>query len=73
VSAELDFGSWSVPPIFTLLQELGQLSFEEMWRVFNLGVGLIVVAGPDAQIDAEGAVEIGRIVPARPERVILRR
>ena len=73
VSAELSFGSWSVPPIFTLLQELDQLSFEEMWRVFNLGVGLILVAGPDAQLETEGAMEIGRIVPAQSERVILRR
>jgi phosphoribosylformylglycinamidine cyclo-ligase len=73
VSAELEWGAWDVPPIFNLLQQLGQLPFEEMWRVFNLGLGLIVVAGPDSQLDAEGAVEIGRIVPAQSERVILRR
>ncbi|MFN3821584.1 MAG: phosphoribosylformylglycinamidine cyclo-ligase [bacterium] len=37
------WGSWSVPPIFLLLQEWGEVTEDEMRRVFNLGVGLIAV------------------------------
>ena len=69
VSAELDWGAWPVPPIFDLLQELGQLSFEEMLRVFNLGLGMVLVSAAPLP----GALEIGRIVPRQSERVLLRR
>jgi phosphoribosylformylglycinamidine cyclo-ligase len=65
ISVELDWGSWSVPPIFLLLQALGNVSFDEMLRVFNLGLGLIFVA--DAEHDprhgCSDAVEVGRILP----------
>ncbi|MBV9173834.1 MAG: phosphoribosylformylglycinamidine cyclo-ligase [Chloroflexi bacterium] len=69
VSVELDWGSWPVPPIFQVLQRLGHIDFDEMWRVFNLGLGLIFVS-PHA---CGGALEIGRVVPRQSERVILRR
>jgi phosphoribosylformylglycinamidine cyclo-ligase len=34
---------WSVPPIFTLLETLGRIAKPEMYRSFNMGIGLIVV------------------------------
>jgi phosphoribosylformylglycinamidine cyclo-ligase len=69
VSVELDWGSWKVPPVFDLLQDIGRLDFHEMWRVFNLGLGMVFVS-PEPRA---GAVEIGRVVPRHSERVILRR
>jgi phosphoribosylformylglycinamidine cyclo-ligase len=39
--AQVEIGSWPVPPIFEHLRELGQVSQEEMMRTFNMGVGLI--------------------------------
>jgi phosphoribosylformylglycinamidine cyclo-ligase len=39
-------GSWPVPPIFRLLQQGGGISDEEMYRVFNMGIGLVMVASP---------------------------
>ena len=42
----LDRDSWSVPPLFTWLQDLGEVDDEEMERVFNLGVGLAVIVSP---------------------------
>ncbi len=44
-AAEIDLRSWSVPPIFSLLQEHGAVPREEMFRAFNMGIGLIVVCG----------------------------
>jgi phosphoribosylformylglycinamidine cyclo-ligase len=46
VGVTIDRGSWPVPPVFTWLQQLGQVDVEEMHRVFNMGVGLVVVVGP---------------------------
>jgi len=64
-------GTWSVPPIFSFLREQGGVGNEEMNRVFNNGIGFIIVAEPG---DAEemvsflramnlGVSVIGEIVP----------
>ena len=39
--------SWDIPPIFPLLKKLGEISEEEMWRVFNNGLGMILVVSAD--------------------------
>jgi phosphoribosylformylglycinamidine cyclo-ligase len=44
--ARVDRRSWSVPAIFQLLQRAGAISDDEMFRAFNMGIGLIVVC-PD--------------------------
>ena len=42
--AEIDRRAWDVPAIFRLLQQRGSIPAEEMFRTFNMGIGLIVVA-----------------------------
>ncbi|TAJ23362.1 MAG: phosphoribosylformylglycinamidine cyclo-ligase [Nitrospirae bacterium] len=58
--AKLHRGSWPVPPIFTLLKKIGRIETEEMHRVFNMGIGLVLVV-PAAQADAviARAAELG--------------
>jgi phosphoribosylformylglycinamidine cyclo-ligase len=46
--AVVRFGSWEVPELFHLLQEHGEVDTEEMLRVFNMGVGLVLVVDRDA-------------------------
>jgi len=70
VSAELDWGAWPVPHIFEVLQERGRISDEEMRSVFNMGLGLILVADPAE--DFSGAMRVGRIIPRGEERVIFK-
>jgi phosphoribosylformylglycinamidine cyclo-ligase len=41
--AVLHADTWPRPAIFSYLQKLGQLELEEMYRVFNMGLGMIVV------------------------------
>jgi phosphoribosylformylglycinamidine cyclo-ligase len=48
VEAVIETASWTWPPLFSLLQQAGKVSTEEMRSVFNLGVGLIAVLPPDA-------------------------
>jgi phosphoribosylformylglycinamidine cyclo-ligase len=45
VIARIDPTSWRAPPLFRWLHEIGQIAPEEMLRVFNCGIGLVVVAG----------------------------
>jgi phosphoribosylformylglycinamidine cyclo-ligase len=44
-------GIWSVPPLFTLLQRLGAIPTPEMFRVFNMGIGLIAACEADRAQD----------------------
>jgi phosphoribosylformylglycinamidine cyclo-ligase len=49
-AAEIDLRSWTVPPIFEALQRRGGITTDEMFRAFNMGVGLVIVCtAPDAQ------------------------
>jgi phosphoribosylformylglycinamidine cyclo-ligase len=49
-AAEIDRGAWRVPPVFRLLQQHGRIRDDEMFRAFNMGLGMIVVcAARDAQ------------------------
>jgi phosphoribosylformylglycinamidine cyclo-ligase len=77
LAAEIDTATWAVPPIFGLIEARGVVG-SEMWRTFNMGVGMVLVvrAIDSAELlralDGSGAVEIGRVVPQEgPERVRL--
>jgi phosphoribosylformylglycinamidine cyclo-ligase len=42
----IDRGSWPVPPVFSWLQRLGDVEDDEMYCVFNMGIGLVMVVSP---------------------------
>jgi phosphoribosylformylglycinamidine cyclo-ligase len=42
----IDRGSWPAPPVFDWLRRLGDVAEEELERVFNLGIGLVLVVSP---------------------------
>jgi phosphoribosylformylglycinamidine cyclo-ligase len=46
LDAKVDPESWNVPPIFRFLQAKGNVPEEEMWRVFNMGLGYCVIVKP---------------------------
>ena len=48
VSVEINRGSWPEPPIFGMMQRLGNVTDTEMFRTFNMGIGMVVVcSAPD--------------------------
>jgi phosphoribosylformylglycinamidine cyclo-ligase len=71
VQAVLDQSAWPLPPLFRWLQEQGNVASAEMHRVFNCGIGMVVMVGP-VHADAaetllrsagETVYRIGRIGP----------
>ena len=44
--ALIERGSWKVPPVFPWLARLGEVEPEEMDRVFNMGIGLVLIVSP---------------------------
>ncbi|MEE8194551.1 MAG: phosphoribosylformylglycinamidine cyclo-ligase [Dehalococcoidales bacterium] len=47
VAARIDTSSWSTPPIFRLIQQRGKVDRDEMYRVFNMGIGMVVICSPE--------------------------
>ena len=75
IGARVRIGSWPVPPLFGLIQRQGEVNPQEMYRVFNMGIGMLVIV---AQEDAD---ELRRSIPEEtwlvgeltegPQKVIL--
>ena len=72
VRAQVRRSAWPVPPIFHAIARLGQVEREEMYRVFNMGIGLILVVPASAAQSViaratelgDPACQIGTIVPS---------
>jgi len=75
VDAVVRPASWEVPRIFEEIQRLGDVADEEMARVFNLGIGMVVAVAPDDAFRAidllrergHRAVQIGEVAEGRGE------
>ena len=48
-------GSWQMPPIFPLIQEVGEIPEHDMYNTFNMGIGMCAIVAPE---DAEKAVKV---------------
>ena len=46
-AARIERGSWPVLPVFQVMQRLGGVSDDEMYRAFNMGIGMVCVVAPD--------------------------
>ena len=58
-AVKIDKESWTIPPLFELLRRLGNVSESEMYRTFNMGIGMVIVCGADAA-DSIGSHFSGR-------------
>jgi phosphoribosylformylglycinamidine cyclo-ligase len=60
LTARIDRGAWTMPPLFSWLQRAGNVADDEMLRVFNCGIGMTVIVSADnadaaiAQLSAAG-------------------
>ncbi len=77
-AAEIDIGAWRRPALFQWLQRTGEVPEDEMRRVFNCGIGMVVVVAPEAA-DAvaatlaaagETVARLGRVVASSGEPTV---
>jgi len=52
MQAIIETGAWEVPPIFELLGRIGQVTRKEMYRTFNMGVGMVLIVSPEVAMHA---------------------
>ncbi len=62
VAAHLHKDSWDIPPIFNLIQEKGDIEEPEMYRVFNMGIGMTIVCSPQ---------QVAQIVTILPQAKVI--
>ncbi len=53
VQIVIERGAWPVPAVFPWIEGLGSIAADEMERVFNMGVGMVVVVAPDVALEAQ--------------------
>jgi len=61
VSVQINRGTWPEPPIFGVMQGLGNVDPNEMFRTFNMGIGMIVIIQPGDGASVRG--ELGECFP----------
>ncbi|MDF7664854.1 phosphoribosylformylglycinamidine cyclo-ligase [Bifidobacterium sp. ESL0745] len=71
LAASIKIGTWSIPPIFDIIERAGGIDHQEMFNVFNMGIGMVLAVDP-ANVDqalktlesvGETGHTIGSIVP----------
>ena len=63
LSAHIDASSWTLPPLFAWLREAGNVAAQEMYRVFNCGIGMVViVSAADADRATQSLTAAGETV-----------
>ncbi|HEX6574009.1 MAG TPA: phosphoribosylformylglycinamidine cyclo-ligase [Gemmatimonadaceae bacterium] len=62
LDAVIDSGSWEIPAVFNVLESAGRVPREEMYRVFNMGVGMIVIAPASRADEIIGAARVAGVV-----------
>lgn len=70
LAVEIDGAAWEMPEIFRLLQEWGNVDWKEMYRIFNMGIGMVLIVSEEEakSIQSELAAknetcyEIGRVL-----------
>lgn len=70
LGADVDVSTWTVPPLFKFIQESGRVDDREMFRVFNMGIGMTIIVEPGLADDVlngvPGAFRIGEVVIRAP-------
>jgi len=76
LNAIIHLNSWNVLPIWKLIQQHGNVTTEEMYRVFNMGIGMVAIVDKSAAADFQSAISeptfvVGKLVEGE-KKVILR-
>ncbi|NQN87386.1 phosphoribosylformylglycinamidine cyclo-ligase [Streptococcus suis] len=77
LAAEIEEDKIPVLPIFTALEKYGQIKHEEMFEIFNMGIGLVLAVSPEQvekvrELVGEEVYEIGRIITKEDKSVVIK-
>jgi phosphoribosylformylglycinamidine cyclo-ligase/phosphoribosylamine--glycine ligase/phosphoribosylformylglycinamidine cyclo-ligase len=75
LSAVISLGSWQVPQLWKLIQQKGNISTEELYRVFNMGIGMVVIVEKSQAVDIQAFISeptfvIGELVEGERKTIL---
>jgi phosphoribosylformylglycinamidine cyclo-ligase len=75
IGAEVKMGSWPVPPLFSIIQQKGEVDPKEMHRVFNMGIGMLIVAAKEDAGRVRAAISeetwvVGELIAGKCEVIL---
>ncbi len=75
LDALIHINSWTVPPLWNLIQQKGYIATEEMYRVFNMGIGMVVVADKENLVKIQNRISeetfiIGELIQGEGKTIL---
>lgn len=66
LAAQINKDTWTVPPVFRLIREQGKIMEAEMYQVFNMGIGMVIICSPQQAAELSAALpeikKIGKVI-----------
>jgi phosphoribosylformylglycinamidine cyclo-ligase len=78
-AVKISLGTWTVPPIFSLIEQKSGLGTEEMFKTFNMGIGFVIVCDPGVEASVKALLHnygleswtIGEIIRNTEKRIVI--
>jgi phosphoribosylformylglycinamidine cyclo-ligase len=74
LTAQIDKDAWQVPPIFKLIRDQGKIKEAEMYQVFNMGIGMVIICSPQHAAELTAALpeikKIGKVIKSTDSKKI---
>jgi phosphoribosylformylglycinamidine cyclo-ligase len=74
LAAQIDKSTWTVPPVFKLIREEGKIKESEMYQVFNMGIGMVIICSPKVVAELTATLpqtqKIGKVVKSTDSKKI---
>ncbi len=74
LTAQIDADAWTAPPIFKLIRDQGKIKEAEMYQVFNMGIGMVIICSPQRVAELTAALpetkKIGKVIKSTDSKKI---
>jgi phosphoribosylformylglycinamidine cyclo-ligase len=75
LNAVIHLNSWNVPPVWKLIQQRGNISTEEMYRVLNMGIGMVAIIDKSVVTDLQNSIAeptfvIGELIEGKRKTIL---
>ena len=74
LTAQIDKDAWTAPPIFKLIRDQGKIKEAEMYQVFNMGIGMVIICSPQRVAELTAALpetkKIGKVIKSTDSKKI---
>ena len=75
LAAQINKDAWHIPPIFSLIQEKGKIKEAEMYQIFNMGIGMVIICSPQQAAELATTLpetqKVGKVIQSTDSKKII--